>query len=209
MRPFISHLPSRRRRRWCSTVLIASAWTIACSSAGAVDPSGFFNTKMDAISLAVQSGEWESYLTGYAWHLPWGYAPATRARLNEKTWGGGFGRTAEDADGHRHSVFAMAFVDSHRATQFNVGYSCQRYWSPGAQLNFGLGYMAFIFSREDVAHHLPLPAALPVASIRYRRYELMGLFVPKISKDIKGDVLFFFLRVPLGGTPVSERQRKW
>jgi hypothetical protein len=32
-----------------------------------------------------------------------------------------------------------------------------------------------------------------------RNIELIGLFVPRVSRDIKGDVVFLYLRVPLGG----------
>ena len=157
-----------------------------------------FTDKLVAINDAVRVGAWETYVTGYAWHLPYGYQDKTRSRLNETTWGGGFGRTLKDEDGDRHSVYFMAFADSHRDPQFNLGYGWQRYWSPTRKFSIGGGYLAFLFSRRDVANHLPIPALLPCASIRYGGVEVVGLFVPRISRDIKGDVLFLYLRVPLG-----------
>jgi hypothetical protein len=70
----------------------------------------------------------------------------------------------------------------------------------------GAGYLAFVFSREDVANHLPVPAVLPCASVQYGGVEVIGLFVPRVSRDIKGDVLFVYLRMPLGGErPVMKR----
>jgi palmitoyl transferase len=183
------------------------AFFVAVASSRAIDLAGMFTSKVDAINLAVRSGEWESYVTGYAWHLPWAYVDSTRARLNETTWGGGFGRTVTDGDGDRHSVFLLALEDSHRAVQYTAGYGWHRYWAATPRLSVGLGYMAFLFSREDVAHHLPIPAALPCTSIRYGRCEFIGLFVPHVSKDIKGDVLFVFMRLPLGGDPVRPKRR--
>jgi lipid IVA palmitoyltransferase len=164
-----------------------------------------FSGKVAAVSDAVRIGNWETYFTGYAWHLPYGYQATTRARLNETTWGGGFGRTIDDEDGDRHSVYLMGFSDSHRALQVNAGYAWQRYWSATRDVKLGAGYLAFFFSREDVANHLPIPAVLPCLSLRYRGLEMIGLFVPRVSRDIKGDVLFVYLRVPLGTEPTMKR----
>lgn len=157
-----------------------------------------FTAKLGSVQDAIQVGDWETYATGYAWHLPHGYQERVRDRLNETTWGGGFGRTIDDEDGDRHSVYVMAFSDSHRALQVNVGYGWQRYWRATRNVSLGAGYLAFFFSREDVANHLPIPALLPCASVRYGRIEVIGLYVPRVSRDIKGDVLFVYLRVPLG-----------
>lgn len=156
---------------------------------------------------AIRDGEWETYVTGYAWHLPHGYQPTTRARLNDTTWGGGFGRTFTDEDGDRHSVYCMAFADSHREAQFNLGYAWQRYWSTTRHLSVGAGYLAFLFSREDVADRLPIPALLPCVSVRYHRVEVISLFVPRISRDIKGDVLYVYLRVPFSNRRTHETLR--
>ena len=184
----------------CVVVAASFAALPAQAATGLSDVGGMIREKWDTLDHAVRSGQWETYVTGYAWHLPFGYANTTRARLNERTWGGGFGRTLHDEDGDRHSVYVMAFSDSHRALQMNLGYAWQRYWSPTRDFGVGLGYLAFLFSREDVANHCPIPAVLPCASIRYRGLELIGLFVPRVSRDIKGDVIFVYLRMPLGET---------
>jgi palmitoyl transferase len=152
------------------------------------------------VTQAVHDGQWDLYFTGYAWHLPFGYSRDTRSHLNETTWGGGFGRTVIDEDGDRHSIYLMAFSDSHRAPQLNFGYAWQRYWTPTRKMSFGFGYLLFVFSREDVANHLPIPAILPCTSVRIGAVELIGLFVPKVSEEIKGDVLFVYMRVGLGPT---------
>ena len=119
----------------------------------------------------------------------------------------GFGRKIFDEDVDRHSVYLMAFADSHHAPQLNLGYAWQRYWRMTRNLGFGGGYLAFLFSREDVANHFPMPAALPCVSIQYRGLEIIGLFVPRISRDIKGDVLFVYLRLPFGNQRVMRDAR--
>jgi lipid IVA palmitoyltransferase len=156
---------------------------------------GFFSTKWDAVNLTLRSGNWELYTTGYAWHLPWAYDASTRSRLNSNTWGGGFGRSLPDGDHARHSVFLLGFSDSHHDPQFILGYNWQRYWGNGLGARFGAGYMAFLSSRRDVARYLPIPALLPCVSLRYRKAELVTLFVPRVSSEIKGDVIFLFLRM--------------
>lgn len=181
------------------TLVLTSALALALSGrAGPLEALGdLFTEKIDVIRATVQHGKWDVYASGYAWHLPWGYSDATRARLNETTWGGGFGRSLRTEDGDRHSVFVMGFSDSHRTPQYIASYGWQRYWPAARKLSLGWGYQAFLFSREDVAGSFPLPALLPCASIRFRRWEAIGMFVPRISRDIKGDVFFVFGRVSL------------
>jgi hypothetical protein len=189
------HLRIGRPGLRCALVAACAA---VFTGSGRANLAEYFSGKLDAINTAAVSGDWETYATGYAWHLPYGYRDQVRERLNEQTWGGGFGRTFTDADGVRHSVFLMGFADSHRDAQFNFGYACQHYWRATRNLSFGGGYLAFLFSRQDVANYTPIPALLPCASVRWHRLELIGLFVPRISSDIRGDVLFFYLRMPLG-----------
>jgi palmitoyl transferase len=188
---------------WCriaSVCFVAATFNVATLKAGPgiLDVREMFSSKLSSINEATRAGDWELYFTGYAWHLPYKYHDATRERLNETTWGGGFGRTLKDEDGDRHSVYVMAFSDSHRDLQLNVGYAWQRYWRATRHLSFGAGYLAFFFSREDVANHLPIPALLPCVSLQYSGLEVIGLFVPRVSRDIKGDVLFVYLRMPFG-----------
>jgi palmitoyl transferase len=181
----------------CILAVLACGVAAASMRASGLVFREMFASKRESLRDAIRIGDWELYGTGYAKHLPYGYEDSVRARLNETTWGGGFGRTINDEDGDRHSVFVMAFSDSHRDLQVNVGYGWQRYWNATRNFSVGGGYLAFVFSREDVANYLPVPAILPCVSARYRGVEVIGLFVPRISRDIRGDVLFLYLRVPL------------
>ncbi len=49
-----------------------------------------------------------------------------------------------------------------------------------------------VTARSDVAHYLPLPLALPIASVRYRKASLMGTIIPRLPGLNDGDVAFFF-----------------
>jgi palmitoyl transferase len=203
---FQPHRWSWRRGARCVLAVFGVGAGTLPARAGGLDFREMFASKWESVRDAFQTGDWEAYATGYAKHLPYGYQQNDRTRLNETTWGGGFGRTIRDDDGDRHSLFVMAFSDSHRAMQVNAGYGWQRYWSATRNVRVGAGYLAFVFSREDVASHFPLPAVLPCASVQFGGVEMIGLFVPRVSRDIKGDVLFLYLRVPLGGErPVMKR----
>lgn len=192
----------RTARGWMSRVgALALASAAVVSVSGAADlrllSVDWFREKIDAIQTTLEEGRWDLYATGYAWHLPWGYRESTRTRLNETTWGGGLGRSWRTPDGDRHSVFVLGFADSHRDPQYIVSYGWERSWIARRDWGVGWGYQVFLFSRADVAKHAPLPAVLPCAVLRLGRWEAVGSFVPRVSRDIKGDVLFFFLRAPL------------
>jgi palmitoyl transferase len=175
-------------------VAIASGLVTPVRSGPIAELGEMFRHKFRSISTAIRAGETDLYLTGYCWHLPYAYSSEERAHLNETTWGGGVGRSMTDNDGDRHSIFFVAFDDSHHSPQFVLSYGWQRYFTPERPRSFGWGYMAFIFAREDVQGYTPVPALLPCLSYRSRQWEVMGMFVPRISTDIKGDVLFLFVR---------------
>lgn len=184
-------------RRAALTLVLLAAFAVPARSVTFDELSGLFTEKFKAIATTARSGDWDAYVTGFAWHAPWAYNNSTRGRLNEAAWGGGIGRSMRDGDGDRHSVYVMGFADSHRDPQFAAGYAWHRYWTPARNWHIGFGYMAFLTSRKDVAHHWPIPAVLPCLSIRCRRFEVLGLFVPRVSKDIKGDVFMVFTRIAL------------
>lgn len=200
---------SRRYRNWKRRAALSLAFftvlAVHTRSAAADELREFFTGKIDAITTTARTGDWDAYATGFAWHAPWAYDSATVDRLNERAWGGGFGRSMTDGDGDRHSVFLMGFSDSHRAPQIVAAYAWNRYWKPTRDWHAGFGYMAFLTSRKDVAHRWPIAAMLPCLSIRRGRCEIIGLFVPRVSKDIKGDVFFVFSRFALGSERLPSR----
>jgi len=142
-----------------------------------------------------QKGNDELLVSGYAYHLRSTYTEDKLRELNEKAWGLGWSKWVDDADGDNHSVFALAFYESHRKVEFNVGYAYQTYWGPRNGLQAGLGYTAMIVQRPDIAKGVPIPALLPLASLRYGQASLMATFIPTLNGGINnGSVAFIFGR---------------
>ena len=145
---------------------------------------------------AAVAGDWTLYVSGYAWHAPWRYSAKEREGQNDGAWGGGFGRHVYDAAGNYHGLYGLAFLDSNREPMYMAGYNWQTYWG-ARDLKLGLGYTVFLFGRSDFSSYVPLPGVLPVLSVRYSRFELLGAYVPSlpsIGLD-RGDVALFFARV--------------
>jgi hypothetical protein len=146
------------------------------------------------IARVADVGTWDLYLTGYGWHID-GYTDEHRASLNSQSWGGGAGKHFTDENGDEDILFAFIFLDSHENPEPIGGWARQWYTRPvlgGLQL--GGGYFAGFTARNDVAHYVPLPLALPIGSIRYRNASVMGTVIPRIPGLNKGDVAFFWGR---------------
>lgn len=139
-------------------------------------------------------GTWDLYLTGYGWHID-GYSEEKKSTLNADSYGGGAGKHFTDQDGNEDILFAFVFLDSHKNPEPIGGWARQWYTRPVlGGLSVGGGYFAGFTARNDIAHYLPLPLALPVASVRYRQASLMGTVIPRIPGLNKGDVAFFWGR---------------
>ena len=149
---------------------------------------------LDQSRLAWSEGKWELYVTGRTWHAPWAYDQENLDSHNNAAWGGGLGRSVVDPSGNRHSLYTMAFSDSHSKPMYMAGYNWQTYWgSDGSGLKYGLGYTVFLAARSDISHYLPLPGILPTASLQYEKIELMMSYVPSLGRN-NGNVAFFFAR---------------
>ena len=124
------------------------------------------------------------------------WSPETRATENENAWGVGW--VARASTPTTESVYFLVFEDSHKTAQFNLGYTWMTYWGNRAGLQGGLGFSAFIFQRPDIANGWPVPAVLPVASVRYQKVEIMTSYVPKLNGGINhGSVLYIFGKIDL------------
>ena len=182
--------------------LLAPAALVLCAllpgTAEAFDCSqdSWFGRKCLRIQQAWDKGSNDLYLPFQAHHGRETYSDQRISELNEDAWGLGYGRSVitdrgkyrDDWDG----VYVMGFRDSHRDLQLMGGYAYQTYLGTET-LNFGIGYTAAITSRRDIAHGFPVPVLLPMVSINYRDFSLMGAYVPHLSgKDGNGDVTFLF-----------------
>jgi palmitoyl transferase len=143
-------------------------------------------------------GSNEIMLSGFAWHLPFTWTAERRAELNQIAWGGGYGRTVEEPNGNTHTVFGLAFLDSHENAQLQVGYAWSAFWGPRDGLQPGLGYTALIVQRPDIANGIPFPAVLPLFSLRYGQATLVSTYIPTIGGGVNhGSVLYLFGRVTI------------
>jgi palmitoyl transferase len=135
------------------------------------------------------------YFSGYTWHDPHTYTQEKLESFNAHAWGGGYGWTKTVGNGDSFGWYALAFRDSHYSYTKAVGWSWVTYWPQRSDFAVGLGYTAFIASRPDIANNWPFPAALPLASVKLRKLEVMGTFIPKLNAGINhGDVAWFFGR---------------
>lgn len=142
-----------------------------------------------------ENGRNEVMVSGYAYHFRNTYSEEKLKELNEEAYGGGLGRYVEDEDGDLHNVYGLVFKDSHKKAQMMLGYGYQTYAGSG-DFKAGIGFTAFLVSRPDIYHSLPIPGILPMASLRYKQAALMFSFVPKLSQGTtgNGNVLFAFTR---------------
>lgn len=138
-------------------------------------------------------GENQFFISGYSYHVPATYTPEKRAELNSNAWGSGWARTVEDADGDTHSVGLLAFLDSHKHVQWNIGYTYSTYWRSRDGVQPGLGYFVGIVQRPDIAGGVPFPAALPLATLRYGQATLFATYIPTLNGGINhGSTLFVY-----------------
>jgi lipid IVA palmitoyltransferase len=169
--------------------LASRAW-LDCSGMWA-----WVGRQCDGLKGAWYQGRATWYFSGYSWHLPGTWDPERLKDLNANAWGGGYGFARTDVHGDNYSWYVLAFRDSHFNITTAAGWSALTYWPAQGDVAVGLGYTAFIMMRPDIAKGWPFPAALPVASVKVNKFEVMGSFIPKLNGGINhGDVAYFFVR---------------
>jgi hypothetical protein len=124
------------------------------------------------------------------------YTQAQIDTYQEYPPGIGIGRGSDNDAGNWHGVFAMGFQDSHFIPQWMVGYNWAYNWRIVDDARVHLGYAAFITTRSDYSHYTPVPGAVPVAGIEFRRLSLETSYVPG-GKSF-GNILFFWAKLRLG-----------
>jgi palmitoyl transferase len=158
--------------------------------------AGWLAHKCARIAEALKEGNHDLYLPLHAHHGRDTYRAERIEEFNEDAFGIGFGRSVIDQRsgwrGDWHGLYIMGFRDSHHKLQTMLGYGYQTYLGSGP-FKLGLGYTAFLTSRRDIASGFPIPAAVPMLSLKYGKASLMGAYVPRISGNQgNGDVLFIF-----------------
>jgi palmitoyl transferase len=167
----------------------------AAHAFGCADLWSFFGRPCTKAVAAWDHGANELIVTGYAYHLRSTYTEEKLRELNEHAWGGGWARTITDPDGDTHTLFALAFHESHNKVQYNVGYLYSTYWGAQGGLQAGLGIAPFLVQRPDIASGVPIPVLLPVASLKFQKATLMVTYIPTVNNGINnGSVAFVFGR---------------
>ncbi|WP_340616014.1 lipid IV(A) palmitoyltransferase PagP [Xenorhabdus entomophaga] len=145
------------------------------------------------ISLTWNSPDNDIYLPIITWHNRFTYDKEKTDRYNEMPWGFGYGKSHYDKDNDWHSLYAMAFMDSHNRLEPIIGYGFQKMYIPNGLDSFrvGGGFTFSITARHDY-QYIPLPIPLPLFSIEYNRLSFQSTYIPGTYNN--GNVLFSWLR---------------
>lgn len=183
---------------FAAMLVLACAATPALAGFECDDMGDWLGGACRHLSKTYRDGDNELLLSGFAWHLPMTYTKEKRQKLNERAYGIGWGRTLEDSNGDTSGLVAMAFLDSHKCVEWNVGYTWSTFWGARDSLQLGLGYAAMIVQRPDIASGVPVPVALPLLTFRYQNASLVTTFIPTIGGGVNnGSVLYIFGRYTL------------
>ena len=152
----------------------------------------------EGLKAAWYEGRATWYASGYSWHIAGTWTDEKLAELNQNAWGGGYGRTVEDANGDTHTIFYLGFLDSHRNWQSNLGYAWSTYWGERQNVQVGLGYTLMMVQRPDIASGIPFPAVLPLLTFRYQQANLVMTYIPTLGGGVNnGSTLYVFGRYTL------------
>ncbi|KTD19571.1 lipid IV(A) palmitoyltransferase PagP [Legionella londiniensis] len=133
-------------------------------------------------------GSLDLYVTGYAWHNRYTYPPEKIAAYNEAAWGGGLGKSLYDERGNLHTLYAFAFLDSHKKIEPAAGYAYIKTLPLNPDTHVGLGASLFITARSDMFNYHPFPGLLPWATFTHKRATLAATYIP--GAQGAGNVLF-------------------
>lgn len=146
------------------------------------------------VALTWDSDQKDFYLPVNTWHNRLVYDDEDVDRYNEFPLGAGFGYSRYDEDGDWHSLYALGFSDSNYEFEPFVGYGYEKKWGDRNGWHYGLGFTLAITAREEMGY-IPIPIALPLASVGYKRVSLQTSYVPGSSSN--GNVLFTWVRFQL------------
>jgi palmitoyl transferase len=196
-------LPVSASRVWTLGVVLfalhaAPVRAVECQGDPESTDLSFLDRSCSRLVDTWKRGKNEIIVSGYAWHTPWTWTAEKRAEENELAWGGGYGRTVEEPNGNTHTVFGLAFLDSHKNWEYQIGYGWSTFWGPRDGIQPGLGWTAMIVQRPDIAKGIPFPAVLPLFSLRYGQATLVSTYIPNLGGGINnGSVLYVFGRIVL------------
>jgi len=145
----------------------------------------------DAISQTWAADDYELFVPVNTWHNRNYYSSEKIDQYNEQPWGLGIGKYRFDSNGDWHSIYVMAFSDSHQNLQPVAGYGFQKMWHSSNEFRVGAGYTLGLTLREDF-NYVPLPVIAPIASVEYKQLALQSTYI--FGGEGNGNILFTWLR---------------
>ena len=166
----------------------SSAGKVSASDKDTPEEPGVTSAAFETLKKRIiQAWEYDIYVPAYTWYNRLAYDSSHIRRYNETPWGGGIGRSLYDEDGDSHSLYLMAFMDSHDYVQGIGGYAYIKNWHPDESRDraFGVGYTLSLTGRYE---HNYIPMPLPIVSARYKQLAVQAAYIPGVRNN--GNVLF-------------------
>ncbi|MDX5629711.1 MULTISPECIES: lipid IV(A) palmitoyltransferase PagP [unclassified Brenneria] len=162
-------------------------------SAAGHDESWWQRSKNNLSKTWSESPNHDIYIPAITWHNRWTYDKEKTDEYNERPWGAGYGVSRLDEDGDWHSLYLMAFKDSHNKWEPIGGYGFEKRWRPTRDQDFqlGLGFTAGVTMRDNW-NYIPIPVLLPLASISYQKLSFQATYIPGTYNN--GNVFFAWFR---------------
>lgn len=153
--------------------------------------SSLWSDIQGSLSQTWQSKNYELFIPVNTWHNRSFYSDEKIASYNEEPWGLGISKYRVDEVGNRHSLYAMAFLDSHSKVEPIVGYGYQKIWKVVNDIRIGLGYTVGLTLRAESSYVLPIPVVAPILSIGYKSLGVQSTYI--FGGEGNGNVLFTWL----------------
>jgi palmitoyl transferase len=158
---------------------INSTTPTAIASAHARD-EGWFSGVWDGAKRIWNEGSHDLYLSGYVWHMPYGWSAERRSEFNDNAWGVGYGRTLTDGKSNQRMLFAIVASDSYKKPMVLAGYAWLARWPLAEEMHVGAGYSALIV-RHESTFSFPFPVAAPVVSVGGDHVTLYATYINNMT----------------------------
>lgn len=177
----------------CVSALAAITVTGAALAQELTPPASLEERTAHRFETIWHEGKTELYLPLRTYHLRSAYTREKIDSFNELPLGLGVGKGIYDQDGDWHGLYVMGIQDSHSKPEYFAGYAYKTFWPLAGELKFGLGFTAFLTTRADIAHYVPVPGVLPLLSLEYQKISLDSVYVPGGKGN--GNILFFWSKL--------------
>lgn len=155
----------------------------------------YYSVKQKIVATWDSPEKNEFYLPVLTWHNRYTYDKEHINKYNEDPWGAGGGISRYDEQGNWNGIYLMAFKDSFNKWEPIGGYGWEKIWRPwheNSDFHLGLGYTVFVTARDNWSY-IPIPAALPLASVGYKDVNFQATYIPGTHNN--GNVLFGWFRM--------------